>query len=262
MANDPKSPSGPVNSLNMPETAFPMRGDMPKREPEFLAYWKEQNIVEARIEKNRSSGRRFFLPDGPPYANGGIHLGHILNKVLKDMVSKYHSMKGDLVKFVPGFDCHGLPIERAAAQDIKDLDKKPVTELRAACRQYAQKWINTQTEEFSRLGVFALWSAPYRTMDYRYEGRTARFFGEMVKAGVVYRGQKPVQWCPTDATALANAEVEYDEHHQSPSIFVKFALTPDDARRVAAKFGVDSEKLSAVIWTTSPCLSKKNMTYI
>jgi isoleucyl-tRNA synthetase len=259
MAQDPKSPS---LTLNMPETSFPMRGDMPKREPEFLKFWKEENIYESRLTQNASTGKRFSLADGPPYANGAIHHGHILNKILKDIVSKYQSMQGAVVKFTPGWDCHGLPIERAAAKDIKDFDKKSPNEIRSACRSYAQTWIDKQSSEFQRLGILADWEKPYRTMDFPYEARTAAVFGQMVREGLVYLGAKPVHWCPVDGTALAEAEVEY-QPKQSSSIYVKFQVRSEDHAALLSKIGHPTPNngapVSVVIWTTTPWTLPANL---
>ncbi len=234
-------------SVNLPKTDFPMKASLPQREPKQLALWEEERIYEKMLAKN--AGRpRFVFHDGPPYANGHLHCGTVLNKVLKDMVVKYANMSGRLAEFVPGWDCHGLPIELKTEEELgkkrKELDK--VT-FRRACRAYAERFIDIQRAEFKRVGVFATWADPYLTMSYDYEATTVRELAKVVRRGAMVRGKKPIYWCVRDRTALAEAEVEYDDH-ASPSIYVAFPLENDGARGA-----------SLVIWTTTPWTLPANL---
>jgi isoleucyl-tRNA synthetase len=233
-------------TLNLPRTDFPMKADLPKREPETLARWKELRLYERILEKNR--GRpRFTLHDGPPYANGHLHMGHVLNKVLKDVVVRFHNLAGRLSEYVPGWDCHGLPIELAVEKDLgsKRREMSPA-EVRRACRAYAQKYVGIQREGFERLGVLGEWDDPYLTMAPDYEATIAREIGKFAEKGSLYRAKMPVFWCASCATALAEAEVEYEER-ESPSIYVAFPV------RVASEALRPFEgRLAAAIWTTTP----------
>ena len=196
-------------TLNLPQTDFPMKANLPQREPEFLARWERERLYE-RIQEARRGRPLYVLHDGPPYANGRIHIGHALNKILKDIIVKSKAMEGYQVPFVPGWDCHGLPIEH---QVLKELGGKKKTlgkvEIRELCREYAEKYFKIQREEFQRLGVLGDWNNPYLTMTYDYEAAILREFGKFVKGGGVYKGKKPVLWCPVDETALAEAQGEY-----------------------------------------------------
>jgi isoleucyl-tRNA synthetase len=225
-------------TLNLPETAFPMKADLAKREPEILARWAESKLY-GRILAARKSAPPYVLHDGPPYANGNIHYGHILNKILKDIIVKYRTMAGHYVEYKPGWDCHGLPIELAVQRALGDkiAGMSPV-DIRAACHDYAMKWVGVQRDEFIRLGVFGTWDDPYLTLAKHYEATIVRQLAEFARKGMLYQAKKPVHWCMSDKTALAEAEIEYDEKHTSPSIYVKFA-TPETG-------------LHAVIWTTTP----------
>ncbi len=241
------------DTLNLPKTDFPMKANLTRREPEMLAFWQEKEIYKKIQEKNRGS-QSFILHDGPPYANGHIHMGHALNKVLKDIIVKYKSMKGFYSPYVPGWDCHGLPIEHQV--DKKLGSKKyetPLIEKRRLCREYASRFIDIQREEFKRLGVLGDWEKPYITMSYDYEAAIAEAFLDIVKKGYVYKGKKPVHWCPTCVTALAEAEVEYAEK-VSPSIFVRFKVLIEDAKRL-----VGEDNLYFVIWTTTPWTLPANL---
>ncbi|MGI6285407.1 Isoleucine--tRNA ligase [Moorella humiferrea] len=231
-------------TLNLPRTDFPMRANLPQREPEILKFWEEQDIYR-RVQEANKGKPKFILHDGPPYANGHIHLGHTLNKILKDIIVKYHSMNGFDAPYVPGWDTHGLPIEQQAIKDL-GLDRRAVdvVEFRNRCRDYALKYVNIQREEFKRLGVRGDWDNPYLTLDPEYEAVQIGVFGEMAKKGYIYKGLKPVYWCTDCETALAEAEVEYGEK-RSPSIYVKFPVT--DARGL-----FDPEGTFIVIWTTTP----------
>ncbi len=234
-------------SLNLPKTEFPMKANLIQKEPQILALWERDHVYESRQGLNRD-GSKYILHDGPPYANGRIHIGHALNKILKDFVVKSKAMEGFSAPFVPGWDCHGLPIEH---QVMKDLGSKKQgisrTEIRRLCREYAEKYIDIQRAEFKRLGVLGDWDHPYRTMDPAYEAAIIREFAKVVGRGAVYRAKKPVLWCPNDETALAEAEVEYEDH-TSPSIYVKFPVVNPQGR-----FPIDSAQGTfAIIWTTTP----------
>ncbi|MBF0555317.1 MAG: isoleucine--tRNA ligase [Nitrospirae bacterium] len=244
------------DTLNLPDTDFPMKANLAKRELDFLAFWKEADIRAKMEEKNRDNAP-YILHDGPPYANGHIHIGHALNKILKDIIVKFHAMCGRYAPYVPGWDCHGLPIEHQADKEL-GAKKNTVTiiEKRAHCRSYAQRFIDIQRDEFIRLGVFGDWSNPYITMDYDYEADIVAEFFKIAQAGYVYRGKKPVHWCPTCVTALAEAEVEYADK-QSPSVYVKFKLTEDSLFRL---FGNKPDKdVFIVIWTTTPWTLPANL---
>ncbi len=204
-------------TLNLPRTEFPMRANLPKREPEMLARWQELRI-DQKLQEANSDRPRFVLHDGPPYANGDIHIGHVMNKVLKDIVLKYRSMSGWLAPYVPGWDCHGLPIELQVEKKIgrAKKDAMPIVEVRKRCREYALRFVDAQRDGFRRLGIFGDWDHPYLTLDPAYEAEEIRVLGRCIAAGLVYRGVKPVQWCPSCRTALAEAEVEH-ENVTSPS---------------------------------------------
>ncbi len=236
------------NTLNLPKTEFPMKADLANKEPPWVQYWSEKRIYEKMIEKNEGHPK-FILHDGPPYANGHIHFGHILNKILKDITVKYKNLSGYQSEFVPGWDCHGLPIELQVDKDLGSKKKEmSVVQIRQACRAYAQKYVEIQREEFRRLGVFARWDEPYLTMSPGYEATIARELGKFVAAGSVYRGRKPVYWCMYCQTALAEAEVEY-ENHASPSVYVKFKVNSDLGAVSSALAG---KNVFFVIWTTTP----------
>lgn len=236
------------STIRLPQTEFPMKGDLPIREPQIIASWEKNNIYKKLQEKN-ANGPGFTMPDGPPYANGSIHIGHALNKSLKDFVIKYKNMNGFSAPFIPGWDCHGLPIEHKV---MKDLTDKKITktdqEILALCREEAQKWVNHQREQFKRLGVLADWENPYLTMSKPYEAEEVREFARAFKRGVIYQGVKPVYWNWTLKTALADAEIEYHDK-VSPAIYVKFNITDDKS---LAKLGNPKGTTSYVIWTTTP----------
>ncbi|RJX17121.1 MAG: isoleucine--tRNA ligase [Ammonifex sp.] len=230
-------------TLNLPKTEFPMRANLPQKEPEILAYWESINLYH--LVQQKTAGRpRFILHDGPPYANGHIHLGHALNKVLKDIIVKYHSMSGFNAPYVPGWDTHGLPIEQQAIKSlgINRHAMNPV-EFRRHCKGYALKFVDVQRDEFKRLGVRGDWENPYLTLKPEYEARQIEVFGEMAKKGYIYKGLKPVYWCATCETALAEAEVEYGEQ-ESPSVYVRF--------KVVDGKGLLPPDTYFVIWTTTP----------
>ncbi|MCO5113038.1 MAG: isoleucine--tRNA ligase [Bdellovibrionaceae bacterium] len=233
-------------TLKLPETEFPMRGDLPKREPEILKKWEEKKQYQKMIAKNKGK-TKFVFHDGPPYANGDIHLGHVLNKVLKDIVVKYKNMQGFHTEFIPGWDCHGLPIEHKVSKELGEKRKdKTKKDIRALCRAEAQKWVGIQRDQFKRLGILADWEDPYLTLHPNYEAEEVRELGRMLKNKVLYRGEKPVFWCPTLQTALADTEVEYRDH-KSPSIYVKFEIAEESLKALGLP-----AKTSVVIWTTTP----------
>ncbi len=240
-------------TLNLPETEFPMKANLAKKELEILDLWVKHNVYHKMQEKDKSN--TYILHDGPPYANGHIHLGHALNKILKDIIVKYKSMKGFYSPFVPGWDCHGLPIEHEVDKKLGSK-KKDITiiEKRKLCKEYALKFLDIQREEFKRLGVFGDWKEPYITMSFIYEASIVREFGNFVEKGYVYKGKKPVRWCPSCITALAEAEVEY-ANKESPSIYVKFRILDDDLSRI----GLEGKNAFFIIWTTTPWTLPANL---
>ncbi len=235
-------------TLNLPQTDFPMRGNLPAREPQMLEEWKEKKLYEKRCAKGRGKPK-FILHDGPPYANGNLHMGHALNKVLKDIILKYKTLRGFDTPYVPGWDTHGLPIEHATIKNL-GLDRHEIDplELRRQCKEYALKYIDIQRRDFQRLGVLGDWDNPYRTFLPQYEEKQVEVFGDMAKKGHLYKGRKTVAWCPSCETALAEAEMEYAEV-KSPTIYVKFPLADGLGMRPE---GVAKEKMFCVIWTTTP----------
>ncbi|HEX2584312.1 MAG TPA: isoleucine--tRNA ligase [Steroidobacteraceae bacterium] len=239
------------NTLNLPSTDFPMKADLARREPDFLKAWQEQDIYNT-LRKQRKGRQTYVLADGPPYANGEIHLGHALNKILKDIIVKARSIDGLDAPFVPGWDCHGLPIEhqieKARGKEVKMLEPRV---FRQACREYAMEQVNGQREDFKRLGVIADWDNPYLTMHSKFEAEQLRAFAKIFRNGHVYKGLKPVHWCMDCGSALAEAEVEYEDR-TSPAIDVKYSVV--DKSAVAARFGVGelNGDVSVVIWTTTP----------
>jgi isoleucyl-tRNA synthetase len=233
-------------TLNLPKTEFPMKAGLPQNEPKQLAAWEESNLYE-RILEARKGKPLFVLHDGPPYPTGEIHLGTGLNKIAKDMIVKSKSMAGHYAPYVPGWDCHGLPIETQVEKELGGKDKVSPAEFRRLCREFAARYVEQHKKDFKRLGVFGRWNDPYLTMSREYETTTAGTFLEFMEKGYVYRGRKPVYWCIYDSTALAEAEVEYEDH-TSPSIWVKFGVVGGGTGE-AAKIGSD---VSAVIWTTTP----------
>src|SRR5450631_3644631 len=239
-------------TLFLPQTDFPMRAGLPQKEPELLARWEKAGLY--RQLRAAAKGReKFILHDGPPYANGNIHIGHALNKILKDVVTRSQQMLGFDSNYVPGWDCHGLPIEWKIEEGYrakgKNKDAVPVAEFRRECRQFAAQWIDVQREEFKRLGVEGDWEHPYSTMDFFAEAQIARELMKFARNGTLYRGSKPVMWSVVEKTALAEAEVEYEDY-VSDQVWVKFPI-----RRSLAETSKVNRKLSAasiVIWTTTP----------
>lgn len=246
------------DTLNLPQTDFPMKANLSQREPEMLRYWEEKKIYEKMQEQGtKNKGGRYILHDGPPYANGHIHMGHALNKVLKDIIVKFKTMKGFYSPYVPGWDCHGLPIELQVDKNLGDKKEKiDIIEKRKLCREYAAKFVEIQREEFKRLGVFGDWAMPYLTMNYGYEGTIVREFNAFVKKKYVYKGKKPVHWCPSCVTALAEAEVEYADK-ESPSVYVKFGVDEENVGKYFPK--LRGKKVYVVIWTTTPWTLPANL---
>lgn len=241
------------STVLLPKTEFPMRAQLAVREPQRLEVWRKAKLYQ-RLQEERRAARGgqgskarpdFVLHDGPPYANGHIHIGTALNKILKDIIVRFHAMEGEWAPYLPGWDTHGLPIERAALQELGvDPESLDPLELRQKSREYALRYVQVQREEFERLGVWGEWDAPYLTLHPEYEARQVEVFGEMARKGYIYKGLKPVYWCPECRTALAEAEIEYQDH-QSPSIYVAFPVT--DARGLFAEDGAH-----VLIWTTTP----------
>jgi len=233
-------------SLNLPKTDFPMRAGLPKREPEMLKHWEELDIYNEMLKKNEGKPR-FNLHDGPPFSNGNIHMGHALNKSIKDFITRSYAMRGYYTPYIPGWDNHGMPIESAIIKEQK-LNHKAmsVADFRSACYDYAQKYVGIQMDGFKRLGVIGDWEHPYLTMDKGFEADEIRIFGQMYLNGHIYKGLKPVYWCAKDETALAEAEIEY---HDDPctTVYVKFPVKDDQGKLSH----IDLSKASFIIWTTT-----------
>src|SRR5579864_1225188 len=242
-------------TVNLPQTSFPMKANLAQLEPKLLEQWEKSGIYE-RIRQAREGRPTYILHDGPPYANGNIHLGHAFNKLLKDFIVRLKNMEGFDSPYVPGWDCHGLPIEIKVDHQLggKKAQMPPLS-IRNACRKYAEKYVDLQRKGFIRMGVFGRWEDPYLTMSAEYESIIAGAFVEFLDRGYVYKGLKPVNWCIHDQTALAEAEVEYD-NHTSPSIWVRFALTSDPAAIDPALAG---KRVFGLIWTTTPWTIPANM---
>ncbi|MBE6912964.1 MAG: isoleucine--tRNA ligase [Ruminococcaceae bacterium] len=234
------------STINLPKTEFPMRAGLPKREPDMLAAWENDNLYEKIVEKNE--GRpQFILHDGPPFSNGSIHMGTAMNKCLKDFIVRYKNMAGFSAPYTPGWDNHGMPIESAIIKQNK-LDRKhmSIPEFRNACTKFAENFVDVQRNQFKRLGVIGDWEKPYLTMDPKFEAEEVKIFGEMYKKGYIYKGLKPVYWCPVCETALAEAEIEYKDD-PCTTVYVKFKVN-DDLGKLS---GIDLDKTYFVIWTTT-----------
>ena len=242
-------------TLNLPRTDFPMKANLAKREPVIMEKWEQLDLY-AKLREVGKDRPRYVLHDGPPYANGHIHLGTALNKILKDMIVRSRQCMGHDSVYVPGWDCHGLPIEHQVEKELGEQRQgMSQLELRRHCREYAEKFVDIQRQEFKRLGVVGDWENPYLTMSYDYEATIARELGKFITRGSVYKSKKPIYWCSSCRTALAEAEVEYEEH-QSPSIYVKFPLIDDLGQKVAALSG---QKVFVIIWTTTPWTIPANL---
>src|SRR6266849_6774011 len=249
------TPLDPKKTLNLPKTDFPMKAGLAQNEPKWLERWDKDDIY-GKIRASRRGKPGYVLHDGPPYANGTIHEGHALNKCLKDFVVKSKTMAGFDAPYVPGWDCHGLPIELKVDESLgrKKLEMAPI-DVRKACRQYALKYLDIQREQFKRLGVFGRWSQPYRTLDFRYEAQEIRELATFARRGSLYRRKKPVYWCLHDQTALAEAEVEYQDR-TSPSVYVAFDAVEDLSRRWPALAG---HRVAFAVWTTTPWTLPANL---
>ena len=242
-------------TLNLPQTSFKMKANLSQKEPMALKQWEKAGLYQ-QIQKHNSDKPLFVLHDGPPYANGNIHLGTAFNKILKDVILRSKRMSGFNAPYIPGWDCHGLPIEHNVDKELGDKKKTiPILSKRKACRKYAEKWIKTQKAEFKRLGVIGDWDNPYLTMNYEYEATIAREFNRFLHSDAVIRSKKPVYWCSTCTTALAEAEVEYHDH-TSPSIYVKFPVS-SDLSDIDPKLAGDD--VFVVIWTTTPWTLPANL---
>ena len=230
-------------TLFLPDTSFPMRASLPTREPGWLEHWNRLKIYY-KLRENSAKRKTFILHDGPPYANGHLHIGHALNKILKDFIVRSQQMLGFDARYVPGWDCHGLPIEWKIEEKFRqkgqNKDEIPINELRKQCRVFAAEWVEIQKNEFKRLGIIGNWENPYLTMDFKSEATIAAEFMKFIELGTIYQGSKPVMWSPVEKTALAEAEIEYKEH-QSKTIWVKFPLISNEFNNC-----------SIVIWTTTP----------
>ena len=231
------------DTLNLPKTNFQMRANLPVKEPDILKFWDKQNIYKIMQSK---PGDKFILHDGPPFANGEIHIGHCFNKILKDIILKYNSSIGRGIEYIPGWDCHGLPIEHQVLKKIKTKDISKV-EIRDHCQEFAMKFVKSQRDEFKRLGVISDWENPYLTMSKQFEANQIKVFAEMFFDGFIYRGLKPVNWSPSSRTALAEAELDYPEHHISKSVYVKC----EASKNTKSILEIDGD-LHFLIWTTTP----------
>src|SRR5690242_7337184 len=230
----------------LPQTDFPMRGEVPKREPALLARWEKMGLYQR--QRTAAKGReKYVLHDGPPYANGNLHIGHALNKILKDVINRAQQMLGRDAVYVPGWDCHGLPIEWKIEEEYrtkkKSKDEVPILEFRKECRDFAAHWIGVQCEEFKRLGVLGDWAHPYTTMEYAAEAQIVREIGKFLMNGGLFRGSKPAMWSVVEQTALAEAEIEYHDH-TSTQVWVRFPIFRPSNSEV--------KNASVVIWTTTP----------
>src|ERR1051326_1964053 len=245
-------------TINLPQTGFSQKANLTQSEPARLQKWAEFDLYR-QIRHVRAGREKFILHDGPPYANADIHLGTAMNKILKDFIVKSRSMMGFDAPYVPGYDCHGLPIEQHVERALTKKGKKKsdlsIESFRRACREHAQNALKNQTRDFKRLGILGEWDDPYLTMSNHYEAETARMFGRFVERGYVYKGRRPVYWCIHDQTALAEAEVEHHQH-TSPSVYVKFPLKSDPALIDPALAG---RTVSALIWTTTPWTLPANL---
>src|SRR3989442_1713345 len=247
------------DTVNLPRTDFPMKANLPTSERETLARWRAMDLY-GKLRARRTGAPKFVLHDGPPYANGNIHIGTALNKIVKELVVKSRSMAGFDAPYVVGYDCHGLPIELQVDRELGPKKREmSVADFCRACRAYAERFVGTMSEQFQRLGILGTWDAPYLTMNFKYQAAIARAFGRFVEQGLVYKGKKPVHWCIHCRTALAEAEVEY-ENHASPSIYVEFPLAPEGAGELASRVpALAGRSVSVLIWTTTPWTIPSNL---
>jgi len=246
------------NTVNLPQTKFDMRANATKREPEIQKLWEDNQVFTRLSQQN--PGESFILHDGPPYANGSLHIGHALNKILKDIINRYQLLRGRKVNYIPGWDCHGLPIELKVLQNMKQAERQSLTpiQLRKKAKEFALAAVDQQKESFKRYGVWGAWENPYLTLTSEYEAAQIGVFGEMFLKGCIYRGLKPVHWSPSSKTALAEAELEYPEGHTSRSVFAAFPMTSlSDA--VKSTLGEYLPNLGVTIWTTTPWTIPANL---
>ncbi|MFQ5354468.1 MAG: class I tRNA ligase family protein, partial [Thermodesulfobacteriota bacterium] len=248
------------DTLNLPKTEFQMKARLSETEAERLRIWEEHGLY-AQISKAGEGRQKFILHDGPPYANGHIHMGHALNKILKDIIVKTFFLSGYATDYVPGWDCHGLPIE---LQVEKELKKEQVREgeagkpeIRKRCRSYAERFVSIQREEFKRLGVFGKWETPYLTMNFSYQAAIMTELGKFNDRGLIYKGKKPVHWCASCRTALAEAEVEHADK-TSPSVYVAFPVDKEELEE-RLDVSIPHEKTAVIIWTTTPWTLPANL---
>ena len=237
------------DTLLMPKTKFPMRGNLSKKEPERQKEWEEKNIYQ-KVQERTKGRPLFILHDGPPFANGDLHLGHALNKILKDIIVRHKSMTGYHAPYVPGWDTHGLPIEHALTKKGINRKEMSAAEFRKLCEEYAYEQIDNQRTSFKRLGVRGDWDHPYITLTPDFEAQQIKVFGEMAKKGYIYKGEKPVYWSPSSESALAEAEIEYKDK-RSPSIYVAFPVKDGN--------GVLENDEQFIIWTTTPWTLPANL---
>ncbi|KAJ2847478.1 isoleucine-tRNA ligase, partial [Coemansia brasiliensis] len=244
-SSETKSKKNPYShTIKLPKTDFPLRANAAVREKQYRERCTDK-LYEWQLKNNH--GPQFILHDGPPYANGDLHIGHFMNKVLKDIINRYQVMQGKRVVYKPGFDGHGLPIEQKALETLKDRDSLDPMEIRKLARKFALKAVAKQTKSFKDYAIMGEWKQPYLTLDPEYEANQLQIFKTMVSKGFIYRQNKPVYWSPSSRTALAEAELEYNEQHKSTSVYVKMPLTTDSVAKLGA-----AGKVSALIWTTTP----------
>src|SRR5262245_25069065 len=248
------------STLNLPKTDFPMKANLPQSEPKRIEAWTRDNLYK-KVREARRGAPLFVLHDGPPYANGEVHLGTALNKILKDLVARSRAMAGFDAPYLPGWDCHGLPIELQVDKSLgaKKKDLSPVA-FRRACRAHAEKYLALQRKDFIRLGILGEWERPYMTMAPSYQAQIVRELATFVEKDLVYKAKKSVHWCISDRTALAEAEVEYDEDHESPQVDVRFALAPAEQAPLAQRYpALAGKSVYTVIWTTTPWTLPANL---
>ena len=256
-----KKPKNPfASTIMLPETGFSQRANAIKREPEIQEFWKEYGLYDKLSEAASAASKdRFVLHDGPPYANGSLHCGHALNKVLKDFINRKQALNGKQVHYIPGWDCHGLPIELKVLQTMKSKERQgltPVT-LREKAATFAKATVEEQSKSFQRYGIFGDFEKPYLTLQPKFEAAQIRVFGEMFQKGFIFRGRKPVHWSPSSRTALAEAELEYPPNHVSKSIYVGFEVVePSDGLK---EFHSEEEPVKVAIWTTTPWTMPANL---
>ena len=254
----PKNPFAPT--ITLPETDFSQRANAIKREPEIQQFWKDYGLYDKLSETAKEGSKdRFVLHDGPPYANGSLHCGHALNKVLKDFINRKQALNGKQVHYIPGWDCHGLPIELKVLQTMKSKERQaltPVT-LREKAATFAKKTVEEQSKSFQRYGIFGDFEKPYLTLQPKFEAAQIRVFGEMFQKGFIFRGRKPVHWSPSSRTALAEAELEYPENHVSKSIYVGFEVV--EASDALKEFHSSDEPVKVAVWTTTPWTMPANL---